>query len=102
MIQTRSKVRINSQMHNEYMLTIADGKFGAMMDVSLTNEVRNSFWQKSDSIAHHFSKGPVTFTLDSRKFEYVDTAVQGSGGRKEPKQAKVPPVVQADAIPTPQ
>lgn len=27
-------------MHNEYMLTIADGKFGAMMDVSLTNEVR--------------------------------------------------------------
>ncbi|KAH8117088.1 D-tyrosyl-tRNA deacylase [Phellopilus nigrolimitatus] len=32
---------------------IKDGKFGAMMDVSLTNE------------------GPVTFTLDSRKFEYV-------------------------------
>ncbi|KAI5122218.1 hypothetical protein M0805_002707 [Coniferiporia weirii] len=33
---------------------IKDGKFGAMMDVSLTNE------------------GPVTFTLDSRKFEYVN------------------------------
>jgi len=32
---------------------IKDGKFGAMMNVSLTNE------------------GPVTFTLDSRKFEYV-------------------------------
>ena len=31
----------------------SDGKFGAMMNVSLTNE------------------GPVTFTLDSRKFEYV-------------------------------
>jgi len=30
-----------------------DGRFGAMMNVSLTNE------------------GPVTFTLDSRKFEYV-------------------------------
>ncbi|KAI0636587.1 D-tyrosyl-tRNA deacylase [Trametes polyzona] len=33
---------------------IKDGKFGAMMDVRLTNE------------------GPVTFTLDSRKFEYVE------------------------------
>lgn len=68
----------------------------------LQMKYENSFWQKSDSIAHHFSKGPVTFTLDSRKFEYVDTAVQGSGGRKEPRQAKVPPVVQADAVPTPQ
>lgn len=33
---------------------IQDGRFGAMMNVSLTNE------------------GPVTFTLDSRRFEYVD------------------------------
>jgi len=33
---------------------VKDGVFGAMMNVSLTNE------------------GPVTFTLDSRKFEYVD------------------------------
>ncbi|KAH9852719.1 D-tyrosyl-tRNA deacylase [Lenzites betulinus] len=33
---------------------IKDGQFGAMMDVGLTNE------------------GPVTFTLDSRKFEYID------------------------------
>ncbi|RDB22310.1 D-tyrosyl-tRNA(Tyr) deacylase [Hypsizygus marmoreus] len=33
---------------------IRDGRFGAMMNVSLTNE------------------GPVTFTLDSRKFEYVN------------------------------
>ncbi|KIJ44310.1 hypothetical protein M422DRAFT_207995 [Sphaerobolus stellatus SS14] len=32
---------------------IKDGQFGAMMSVSLTND------------------GPVTFTLDSRKFEYV-------------------------------
>ncbi|KAJ7264935.1 D-Tyr tRNAtyr deacylase-like domain-containing protein, partial [Mycena haematopus] len=31
---------------------VQDGQFGAMMSVSLTNE------------------GPVTFTLDSRKFEY--------------------------------
>ncbi|GLB34603.1 putative deacylase [Lyophyllum shimeji] len=33
---------------------IKDGRFGAMMNVSLTNE------------------GPVTFTLDSRKFEYAE------------------------------
>ncbi|PPQ91430.1 hypothetical protein CVT25_014318 [Psilocybe cyanescens] len=33
---------------------VQDGVFGAMMSVSLTNE------------------GPVTLTLDSRKFEYVD------------------------------
>ncbi|KAI0822781.1 D-tyrosyl-tRNA deacylase [Trametes gibbosa] len=36
---------------------IKDGRFGAMMDVRLTNE------------------GPVTFTLDSRKFEYIDPPV---------------------------
>ncbi|KAL1944783.1 hypothetical protein VTO73DRAFT_3213 [Trametes versicolor] len=36
---------------------IKDGQFGAMMDVRLTNE------------------GPVTFTLDSKKFEYVDQPV---------------------------
>jgi len=47
---------------------IKDGKFGAMMNVSLTNE------------------GPVTFTLDSRKFEYITPpistqAMAPSGGR---------------------
>ncbi|KAF7337896.1 D-aminoacyl-tRNA deacylase [Mycena venus] len=36
------------------------GKFGAMMNVSLTNE------------------GPVTFTLDSRKFEYIPEPAPGS------------------------
>ncbi|TEB25998.1 D-tyrosyl-tRNA deacylase [Coprinellus micaceus] len=41
---------------------IKDGKFGAMMSVSLCNE------------------GPVTFTLDSRKFEYVDSAPASSKG----------------------
>ncbi|KDQ61221.1 hypothetical protein JAAARDRAFT_32221 [Jaapia argillacea MUCL 33604] len=47
---------------------IKDGVFGAMMSVSLTNE------------------GPVTFTLDSRKFEYVDQSPGGSGsGTNTPK-----------------
>ncbi|KAG2106722.1 D-Tyr tRNAtyr deacylase-like domain-containing protein, partial [Suillus discolor] len=41
---------------------IQDGQFGAMMDVSLTNE------------------GPVTLTLDTRKFEYV--AVSGGTNKK--------------------
>ncbi|KII88181.1 hypothetical protein PLICRDRAFT_41319 [Plicaturopsis crispa FD-325 SS-3] len=40
---------------------IKDGRFGAMMNVGLTNE------------------GPITFTLDSRKFEYVDQPVRRSG-----------------------
>ncbi|PFH51721.1 hypothetical protein AMATHDRAFT_141892 [Amanita thiersii Skay4041] len=35
---------------------IQDGRFGAMMDVSLTND------------------GPVTFTIDSRKWEYIDSS----------------------------
>ncbi|KAL4067839.1 D-Tyr tRNAtyr deacylase-like domain-containing protein [Scleroderma citrinum] len=43
---------------------IQDGQFGAMMNVSLTNE------------------GPVTFTLDTRKFEYITGASDSSGGRK--------------------
>ncbi|KAI8989811.1 D-tyrosyl-tRNA deacylase [Trametes punicea] len=46
---------------------IQDGRFGAMMDVRLTNE------------------GPVTFTLDSRKFEYVD---QPSSANPAPAAAK--------------
>ncbi|KZT70068.1 hypothetical protein DAEQUDRAFT_668410 [Daedalea quercina L-15889] len=47
---------------------IKDGRFGAMMSVSLTNE------------------GPVTFTLDSRKFEYVDQ--QENGPRNASKIAQ--------------
>jgi len=46
---------------------IKDGRFGAMMSVQLTNE------------------GPVTLTVDSRKFNYVDdktgsTSTKPSGG----------------------
>ncbi|KAJ7685669.1 D-Tyr tRNAtyr deacylase-like domain-containing protein [Mycena polygramma] len=44
---------------------IQDGKFGAMMNVSLTNE------------------GPVTFTLDSRRFEYTE-----AGPSANKKQSK--------------
>ncbi|KAF8517503.1 D-tyrosyl-tRNA deacylase, partial [Hysterangium stoloniferum] len=42
--------RMGDMYHSD---RIKDGKFGAMMNVSLTND------------------GPVTFTIDSRKFEYV-------------------------------
>ncbi|KAH9484441.1 D-aminoacyl-tRNA deacylase [Psilocybe cubensis] len=48
---------------------IQDGVFGAMMSVSLTNE------------------GPVTITLDSRKFEYVETADSSKKGEKKLKAA---------------
>ncbi|KAG2065817.1 hypothetical protein BDR04DRAFT_1082723 [Suillus decipiens] len=45
---------------------IQDGQFGAMMNVSLTNE------------------GPVTLTLDTRKFEYVSVSGKSSeNGNKE-------------------
>jgi len=43
---------------------IKDGRFGAMMNVSLTNE------------------GPVTFTLDSRRFEYTETSQAGNRAAK--------------------
>ncbi|KAG8967787.1 D-tyrosyl-tRNA(Tyr) deacylase [Tulasnella sp. 419] len=39
---------------------VKDGRFGAMMAVSLVNE------------------GPVTLTIDSRKFEYIQTPGSGS------------------------
>ncbi|KAF8907575.1 D-Tyr tRNAtyr deacylase-like domain-containing protein [Mucidula mucida] len=45
---------------------IQDGKFGAMMNVSLTNE------------------GPITLTVDSRKFEYVENGKDSN----TPKGAK--------------
>jgi D-aminoacyl-tRNA deacylase len=49
------------------LISASDGKFGAMMSVSLTND------------------GPVTFTLDSRKFEYVQS---GDGNTKPAAEAK--------------
>lgn len=49
---------------------IQDGRFGAMMNVTLTNE------------------GPVTFTLDSRKFEYVDHPVGAAVARNSAKSAR--------------
>ncbi|KAH7929646.1 hypothetical protein BV22DRAFT_1102309 [Leucogyrophana mollusca] len=57
---------------------IQDGQFGAMMNVSLTNE------------------GPVTFTLDTRKFEYISPASTSSTSiekvKKSTKGSKTPPV----------
>ncbi|KAG9318743.1 D-Tyr tRNAtyr deacylase-like domain-containing protein, partial [Chiua virens] len=51
---------------------IKDGQFGAMMDVSLTNE------------------GPVTFNLDTRKFEYITTP-NGGGDKGEKRKVKGDP-----------
>jgi len=45
---------------------IHDGKFGAMMNITLTND------------------GPVTFTLDSRKFEYIDSSTRNSDLHRTP------------------
>jgi len=52
---------------------IKDGKFGAMMNVSLINE------------------GPVTLTLDSRKFEYVEqTQPVSRKGSAKPSRTTTP------------
>ncbi|KAF9227588.1 hypothetical protein BS17DRAFT_773996 [Gyrodon lividus] len=51
---------------------IKDGQFGAMMNVSLTNE------------------GPVTFTLDTRKFEYVLPPNGGGATEKGGKKRAEP------------
>ncbi|KAG9105078.1 D-tyrosyl-tRNA(Tyr) deacylase [Ceratobasidium sp. 370] len=47
--------------------SVSDGQFGAMMSVSLTNE------------------GPVTLTIDSRKFEY--TPVVETNAKRKPVNA---------------
>jgi len=57
---------------------IKDGKFGAMMSVSLTNE------------------GPVTFTLDSRKFEYVQPSGETSTKAAKGSRRGTTPVPAAD------
>ncbi|KIM86309.1 hypothetical protein PILCRDRAFT_322107 [Piloderma croceum F 1598] len=61
---------------------IKDGVFGAMMNVNLTNE------------------GPVTFTLDSRKFEYVDQPASGAAKAKQSKTANNVQAVNAIDYPT--
>ena len=62
-----------------------------MMDVSLTNEVRHVVLVPVCQLYQllRLRKGPVTFTLDSRKFEYVDQpASRNTKGKKQSKTAK--------------
>jgi D-tyrosyl-tRNA(Tyr) deacylase len=60
-----------------------DGRFGAMMQVALTNEVSIEFVGVSRApFSDSFTQGPVTFTLDSRKFEHVDQSVLPAKGKK--------------------
>lgn len=46
------------------------------MDVSLTNEVNKK--QVVSVRVHSEIQGPVTFTIDSRKFEYVNSSIKNS------------------------
>jgi hypothetical protein len=48
-----------------------------MMDVSLTNEVSKDACCFSVRV-HGKIQGPVTFTIDSRKFEYVNSSNKNS------------------------
>jgi D-tyrosyl-tRNA(Tyr) deacylase len=56
---------------------VLDGRFGAMMSVALVNE------------------GPVTLTLDSRKFEYINIAPKV---KDKKKHTPAPKPVQPDGI----
>ncbi|KAG2350073.1 hypothetical protein BDR05DRAFT_902051, partial [Suillus weaverae] len=59
------------ELYATFLEKLRHGQFGAMMNVSLTNE------------------GPVTLTLDTRKFEYISvsggTDSKKSSGNKEAK-----------------
>lgn len=44
-----------------------------MMNVSLTNEVI-LLYDCYEKYSQKYNQGPVTFTIDSRKFEYVDAS----------------------------
>ncbi|KAF8197586.1 D-Tyr tRNAtyr deacylase-like domain-containing protein [Pholiota molesta] len=59
---------------------IQDGKFGAMMSVSLTNE------------------GPITFTLDSRKFEYIASPEDNKNSGKNKKAGPLKSAREAQPI----
>lgn len=52
-----------------------------MMNVSLTNEVCScTVLDDKCLMLVVLTQGPITFTLDSRKFEYVSPPVLNSGG----------------------
>ena len=76
-----------------------------MMSVSLTNEVRLAAPHCMPSSLIQIPKGPVTFTLDSRKFEYVDQQEGSAGSSGKPakctkqlsaEQETIPPLTVAD------
>lgn len=80
---------------NSILFTAQDGRFGAMMDVTLTNEVLLEI-QNFGILRTHVPKcqGPVTFTIDSRKFEYVNA----NKGHSLTPTPKVPNEIAADSL----
>ena len=72
--RSRASQFIHSTNDHVSQRVTTDGKFGAMMNVSLTNEVRDGHrYLGYYGLGNEYSspQGPVTLTLDSRKFEYI-------------------------------
>ncbi len=72
----------------------ADGEFGAMMQVSLCNDVR---WLCGDGLRladerHRPQQGPVTITYDTKARASSSPATPAVSGRATPTPGEVPPV----------
>lgn len=62
-----------------------------MMNVSLTNDVRKTWFLSAPAGCHNVHRcwqGPVTFTIDSRKYQYVDQTVSGTEKYKGKKSTQ--------------
>ena len=88
----RSRIQTNGRVSQPVIQT--DGRFGAMMNVSLTNEVRDGYrcsGRNGSPLDSSSPQGPVTLTLDSRKFEYVEQSQPASRkGSAKPSRTVTP------------
>jgi hypothetical protein len=79
-LQTRSKVFTDP--HFPEVLLISDGEFGAMMQVSLCNDVHLHYL----SICYADNQGPVTLLLSSRDRPPKSTDSKGEEARAKQKE----------------
>lgn len=87
-----------SQVTSRILFPSVDGVFGAMMSVSLTNEVNRFRKLVIDFLNCSNLQGPVTFTLDTRKFEYIDMP---SSNKKLGRKAAASSTSETEGIKTP-
>ncbi|KAF7311218.1 D-aminoacyl-tRNA deacylase [Mycena kentingensis (nom. inval.)] len=75
---------------------IQDGRFGAMMNVSLTNEVR--FLSAPSRETNLPLQGPVTFTIDSRRWEYISEPPSGTSTPKTSTTSAAASTLEASTV----